>query len=139
MISGRTKICDIDMLRTVATSSLFNNVMQTVNERLMTLLPLHWANITLHLDLVYVVILLMLLVLKRKLWFYTTIQGHTCISGWIFKKVIGSYKPGVPSTPLLKLSSLKLLLKWQLSEYPNQFGHFRQQTSQKVAASLCGI
>ena len=27
--------------------------MQTVHE-LMTLLPLHWANITLHLDLVYV-------------------------------------------------------------------------------------
>ena len=45
MISGRTKICDIDMLLIVGTSSLFNNVMQTVDE-LMTLLPLHWANIT---------------------------------------------------------------------------------------------
>ena len=31
------------------------------------------------------------------------------MSGWIFKKVIDSYKPGVPSTPLPKLSSLKLL------------------------------
>ena len=43
---------------------MFNNVMQTVHE-LMTLLPLHWANKTLHLDLVYVVILLMVLVLKK--------------------------------------------------------------------------
>ena len=62
--SGRTKICDIDMLLIVGTSSLFNNVMQTVHE-LMTLLPVHWANITLHLNLVYVVILLMVLVLKK--------------------------------------------------------------------------
>ena len=31
------------------------------------------------------------------------------ISGWIFKKVIDSYKSAVPSTPLPKLSSLKLL------------------------------
>ena len=64
VISGRTKICDIDMLLIVGTSSLFSNVMQTVREQ-MTLLPLHWANITLHLDLVYVVILLMVLVLKK--------------------------------------------------------------------------
>ena len=41
VISGRTKICDIDMLLIVGTSSLFSNVMQTVHE-LMTLLPLHW-------------------------------------------------------------------------------------------------
>ena len=45
VISGRTKICDIDMLLIVGTSSLF--AMQTVHE-LMTLLPLHYANITLH-------------------------------------------------------------------------------------------
>ena len=64
VISGRTKICDIDMLLTVGTSSLFNNVTQTLHE-LMALLPLHWANITLHLDLVCVVILLMLLILKK--------------------------------------------------------------------------
>ena len=66
VISGRTKIYDIDMLLIVWTSSLFNNVMQTVHE-LMTLLPLHWATITLHLDLVYVVILLMLFLLKKVL------------------------------------------------------------------------
>ena len=62
-------------------------------------------------------------------------------SGWIFEKVIDGYKPSVPSTPPLphKLSSPKLLQKWQLSEYPNYFGHFRQHTSQKVTASLCGI
>ena len=53
VISGRTKICDIDMLLIVGTSSLFSNVMQTVHE-LMTLLPLHWANM-----------LLMVLVLKK--------------------------------------------------------------------------
>ena len=47
VISGRTKICDIDMLLVVGTSSLFSNVMQTVHE-LMTLLPLHWAIKTLH-------------------------------------------------------------------------------------------
>ena len=41
------------------------------------------------------------------------------IAGWIFEKVIDSYKPGVPSTPPPKLSSLKLLEKSQLSEYPN--------------------
>ena len=41
------------------------------------------------------------------------------ISGWIFEKVIDSYKPGVPSTPSRKLSSLKLFEKSQLSEYPN--------------------
>ena len=51
-------------------------VMQTVHE-LMTLLPLHWANITLHLDLVYVVILLMVLVLKKgSYWFYMDLQGN---------------------------------------------------------------
>ena len=43
LISGRTKICDIDMLLIAGTSSLFNNVRQTVHE-LMTLLPLHWAS-----------------------------------------------------------------------------------------------
>ena len=76
VISGRTKICDIDMLLIVRTSPLFNNVMQTIHE-LMTLLPLHWANITLHLDLVYVVILLMILVLKKSnYWFYMDLQGH---------------------------------------------------------------
>ena len=64
MILGRTKICDIDMLLIVGTSSLFNNAMQTAHE-LMTLLPLHWANITLLFDLVYVVTLLMVLVLKK--------------------------------------------------------------------------
>ena len=31
VISGKTKICDIDMLLTVGTSSLFINVMQTVH------------------------------------------------------------------------------------------------------------
>ena len=65
VISGRTKICDIDMLLIIGTSSLFSNMMQTVHE-LTTLLPLHWANITLHLDLVYVVILLMVLVFKKR-------------------------------------------------------------------------
>ena len=76
MISGRTKICDIDMLLIIGTSSLFNNVMQTVHE-LMILLQLHWANITLHLDLVYVVILLTVLVLKKgNYWFYVDLQGH---------------------------------------------------------------
>ena len=76
VISGRTKICDIDMLLIIGTSSLFNNMMQTVHE-LTTLLPLHWANITLHLDLVYVVILLMVLVLKKGIyWFYVDLQGH---------------------------------------------------------------
>ena len=54
--------------------ALFNNVMQTVHE-LMTLLPLHWANITLHLDLVFVVILLMVLE-KGSYWFYVDLQGH---------------------------------------------------------------
>ena len=71
-------ICDIDidMLLIVGTSSLFSNVMQTVHE-LMALLPLHWANTTLHLDLGYVVILLMVLVLKkRNYWLYMAIQGH---------------------------------------------------------------
>ena len=42
VISGRAKICDIDMLLIVGTSSLLSNVMPTVHE-LMTLLPLHWA------------------------------------------------------------------------------------------------
>ena len=74
VISGITNICDIDMLLINGTSSLFNNVMQIVHE-LMTLLPLHWANMTLHLDLVYVVILLMVLVLKK------AITGFT----WIYK------------------------------------------------------
>ena len=43
------------------------------------------------------------------------------ISGWIFEKVIDGYKSSVPSTPHPppKLSSPKLLEKWQLSEYPN--------------------
>ena len=63
------------MLLIVGTSSLFNNVIQTVHE-LMTLLPLHWANITLHLDLVYVVMLLMILILKGNYWFYMALQGH---------------------------------------------------------------
>ena len=73
VISGRTKICDIDMLFIVGTSSLFSNVMQTVHE-LMTLLPLHWANITLHLDLVYVFILQMVWVLKKgNYWFCNVI------------------------------------------------------------------
>ena len=40
VISGRTKICDIDMLLIVGTSSLFNNVMQPMHE-LMTLLLYH--------------------------------------------------------------------------------------------------
>ena len=52
VILGRTKICDIDMLLIVGTSSLFNNVMQTVHELMLKLLPLHWENITIHLDLV---------------------------------------------------------------------------------------
>ena len=64
------------MLLIVGTSSLFNNVMQKINEQ-MTVLPLHWANITLHLDLVYVVILLMVLVLKK------AITG----SGWMYKVI----------------------------------------------------
>ena len=76
VISGRTTICDIDMLHIVGTSSLFNNVMQTVHE-LMTPSPLHWANITLHFDLVYVVILLEVLVLKKaitgSIWIYKVI------------------------------------------------------------------
>ena len=63
------------MLFIDGTSSLFNNVMQTVHE-LMTLLPLHWGNyITLHLDLVYVIILQMILVLKMgNYWFYMDLQ-----------------------------------------------------------------
>ena len=40
VISGRTKICDIDRLLIVGTSSLFNNVMQPMHE-LMTLLLYH--------------------------------------------------------------------------------------------------
>ena len=66
VISGRTKICNIDILLIVGTSSLFSNVMQTVHE-LMTLLSLHWANITLHLDLVLYMLsyYLMVLVLKK--------------------------------------------------------------------------
>ena len=76
VISGRTTICDIDMLLIVGTSSLFSNVVQTVYE-LMTLLPLHRANVTLHLDMVYVVILLMVLVLKKVItsstWIYKVI------------------------------------------------------------------
>ena len=57
------------------------HVMQTVNE-LMTLLPLHWVNITLHLDLVYIVILLMVLVFffkKENYWLYMDLQGHICV------------------------------------------------------------
>ena len=69
------------MLLIVGTSSLFNNVIQTVH-KLMTLLPLHWANITLHLDLVYVVILLMVLVLKKAIagstWLYKVIYISAC-------------------------------------------------------------
>ena len=42
VITGRTEICDIYMLLIVGTSSLFNNVMQAVH-KLITLLPLHWA------------------------------------------------------------------------------------------------
>ena len=66
VISGRTKICNIDILLIVGTSSLFSNVMQTVHE-LMTLLSLHWVNITLHLDLVLYMLsyYLMVLVLKK--------------------------------------------------------------------------
>ena len=70
------------MLLIVGTPSLFNlceSSMQTVDE-LMTLLPLHWANITLHLDLAYVVILLMVLVLKKdNYWFYMDLQGHVYV------------------------------------------------------------
>ena len=33
-------------------------------------------------------------------YIYTYIHTYTYISGWIFEKVIDSYKPGVPSTPL---------------------------------------
>ena len=77
VISGRTKICDTDMLLNVETSSLFSNVMQTTVHELMTLLSLHWTVqwYILHLDLVYVVILLMVLVLKKE------ITGCT----WIYK------------------------------------------------------
>ena len=64
------------MLLIIGTSSLFNNVIQTVHE-LMTPLPLHWANITLHLDLVNVVILLMVLVLKK----------GTTGSTWLYKVI----------------------------------------------------
>ena len=65
LISGRTRICDIDMLLIVGTSSLFSNVMQAVHE-LMTLLPLHWTNI-----------LLMVLVLKKAILVELhAIQGH---------------------------------------------------------------
>ena len=70
------------MLLIVGTSSLFNNVMQTVHE-LITLLPLHWANITLHLDLVYVVILRTVLVLKKSVigstWLYNVTYMHMLI------------------------------------------------------------
>ena len=74
----RTKICDIDVFPIDGTSSLFNNVMQIVHE-MMTLLvlPPHWENITLHLDLVYVIILPMVLVLKKAItdstWIYKVI------------------------------------------------------------------
>ena len=81
VISGRTKICDIEMLLIIGTSSLFNNVMQTVHE-LMTLLPLHWANTTLYLDLVYVVTPLMVLALKKviigSMWIYKVIYICAC-------------------------------------------------------------
>ena len=92
VISGRTKICDIDMLLIVRTSPLFNNVMQTIHE-LMTLLPLHWANITLHLDLVFVVILLMILVLKKSnYWFYMDLQGHIYVHvNWFIARVSVSF------------------------------------------------
>ena len=69
------------MLLIIGTSSLFNNVMQTVHE-LMTLLPLHWANTTLYLDLVYVVTPLMVLALKKviigSMWIYKVIYICAC-------------------------------------------------------------
>ena len=61
--------------------------MQTVHE-LMTLLPLQWANITLHLDLVYVVILLMVLVLKKE------IAGSTCIYKVMYMCMLIDSLPG---------------------------------------------
>ena len=54
---------------------------------------------------------------------FTYIHTYIHTSGWIFEKVIDSYKPSVPNTPpplsIPKLSSPKLLYKWQLSEYPS--------------------
>ena len=46
VISGRTKICDIDMLLIVGTSSLFSNVMQTVHEQMTVTTALGKHNFT---------------------------------------------------------------------------------------------
>ena len=76
VISGRTKICDIDMLLIVGTSLLFNNVMQAV-PKLMTLLPLHWAqhNFTFGLDLCCHTTD-GIGIKKSNYWFYMEIQDH---------------------------------------------------------------
>ena len=77
------------MLLIIGTSSLFNNVMQTVHE-LVILLQLHWANITLHLDLVYVVILLTVLVLKKRqlLVLCGSTRSYIYLTG---SQILGSY------------------------------------------------
>ena len=46
-------------------------------------------------------------ILQMVSYFKYCLQEYT--SGWIFKKVIDSFKHGVPSTPFPKLSSLKFL------------------------------
>ena len=61
--------------------------MQTVHE-VMTLLPLLGANITLHLDLVYVFILLMVLVLEKE------IAGSTRIYKVIYMCMLIDSLPG---------------------------------------------
>ena len=62
----RTKICDIDILLTVGTSSVFNNVIQTVHV-LMTLLHFtcSWCHTTDGIG-----------IKKGNYWFYMDQQGH---------------------------------------------------------------
>ena len=78
VISGRTKICVIDMLLIVGTSSLFNNVMQTVLE-LMTLITTalgkHTCNFTFGLGICCHTTD-GIGIKKGNYWFYMALQGH---------------------------------------------------------------
>ena len=71
MISGRTKICDIDMLLIARTSSLFNNVMH--NDIVTT--PLGKYNFTLGLGICCHTTD-GIGIKKGNYWFYVDLQGH---------------------------------------------------------------